>query len=78
MNGETLHFGPHPVVPRFSPMLSDADHARVDALACRIRAAEPGLDSTEFFGPGVTVGLEDLPSLHIHDVEQHFQGDIKG
>ncbi len=74
MKGETLHFGPHPIVPRFSPVLPEETVAAVEALAREIRMAEPGLDSTDVFGPGVEVGLAEFPSLHVHDIDRGFQG----
>jgi hypothetical protein len=48
--------------------------AEVEALAEEIRCADPHLDATEVFGEGVTTGLADLPTLHIHTVDGPLQG----
>ncbi|MEJ2541059.1 MAG: hypothetical protein P8188_13990, partial [Gemmatimonadota bacterium] len=74
MNGATLHFGPHPVIPRFACRLSDASVAAVEALAETILASEPQIASTEAFGKGVTSGLAGFPALHLHDVDRPYQG----
>lgn len=74
MTLDALHFGPHPIVPRFPSSLPEAAEAAAVALARKIQAAEPLLDSTDVFGKGVGTGLADRPSLHIHDVDRAFQG----
>ncbi|NNK61579.1 MAG: hypothetical protein HKO98_00090 [Gemmatimonadetes bacterium] len=67
-------FGPHPIIGRFACSPSPGERAEIEALAAEIRRADPGLDATEVFGAGVTTGLADWPTLHIHTVDKPLQG----
>jgi hypothetical protein len=56
-----------PVVPRIEAHLSEAERARLKALAEKCLAAERGLSSIAHFGPRVRCGLEAGPALLIED-----------
>jgi hypothetical protein len=69
-----VHFGPHPILPRFRCAPAPDEVAQVEALATEILAGEPGLSASAGFGDRLRTGLADLPTLHIHAVDRAFQG----
>ncbi len=69
-----IHFGPHPVIPRFDCPVPAEQVDRIRRLAVEILADDPRLSDTGVFGARVHSGLADVPSLHIHTVDRRFQG----